>query len=66
MTVTLNGTATDMADGATVGDLVRRYAPDRRRIAVARNGEVVPRGDWDGTALVEADVVEVLTPVAGG
>ena len=66
MRITVNGTATDVADGASVGDLVRDRTDDRRRVAVARNGEVVPRGEWDAARLSEGDLIEVLAPVAGG
>lgn len=66
MKITVNGTFTEMADGASVGDLVRERTDDRRRVAVARNGEVVPRGEWETTRLSEGDLIEVLAPVAGG
>jgi sulfur carrier protein len=66
MKITLNGTITELADGASVGDLVRERTDDRRRVAVARNGEVVRRGEWDTVRLSEGDLIEVLAPVAGG
>ena len=52
--------------GLTVAQLVAARADDRRRVAVARNGEVVPRSAWDTTRLADGDAVEVLAPVAGG
>jgi len=64
--VTVNGAATEVPSAWTVGDLVRDRVDDRRRVAVARNGEVVPRAEWDTTALAESDAVEVLAPQAGG
>ena len=66
MKITVNGAATEVTEGASVGDLVRARIDDRRRVAVARNGEVVPRAQWDATSLVESDAVEVLAPQAGG
>ena len=66
MKLTVNGAVADVPVGTSVGDLVRVRIDDRRRVAVARNGEVVPRAEWDTTALAENDVVEVLAPVAGG
>jgi sulfur carrier protein len=66
MKITVNGAAATVPDGASVGDLVRERVDDRRRVAVARNGEVVPRAAWDSTPLSELDTVEVLAPVAGG
>jgi sulfur carrier protein len=55
-----------VAAGTSVGDLVRQRVDDQRRVAVARNGEVVPRAEWDSTPLEESDTIEVLAPVAGG
>lgn len=66
MKITVNGSATEVAAGTSVGDLVRQRVDDQRRVAVARNGEVVPRAEWDSTQLQEADTIEVLAPVAGG
>jgi|tagenome__1003787_1003787.scaffolds.fasta_scaffold16054248_1 sulfur carrier protein len=66
MKITVNGEPADVDDACTVADLVRTRTDERRRVAVARNSEVVPRGEWDGTLLAEGDLVEVLVPVAGG
>jgi len=64
--VTVNGVALDLADGTTVADVVADRTEDRRRVAVARNGEVVPRSAWPATALATGDAVEVLVAAAGG
>lgn len=66
MKITVNGSPIEVAAGTSIGDLVRQRVDDRRRVAVARNGEVVPRAEWDRTPLAEADAIEVLAPVAGG
>lgn len=66
MKITVNGTVAEVPEGTSVGDLVRQRIDDRRRVAVARNGEVVPRAEWDTTQLAESDAVEVLAAVAGG
>jgi sulfur carrier protein len=66
MTVTVNGQPAEVVAGWTVGDLVRDRADQQRNVAVARNGEVVPRGEWESTRLSTGDIIEVLAPVAGG
>ncbi|HEU0100886.1 MAG TPA: sulfur carrier protein ThiS [Mycobacteriales bacterium] len=66
MQLTVNGVATELAEDTTVARLVEDLAHDRRRVAVARNGEVVPRSAWAGTQLQDGDAVEVLSAVAGG
>jgi sulfur carrier protein len=66
MKISVNGNAVEVAEGWSVGDLVRSRADATPRVAVARNGEVVPRGEWEATRLVEGDLLEVLAAVAGG
>jgi sulfur carrier protein len=66
--IVLNGEPRELADGATVADAVRAAgAPEGGRgVAVAVDGEVVPRGQWEATALQEQRRVEVLQAVQGG
>ena len=64
--VTVNGEPADLTDGATVADLVAGRSGGHDRVAVARNGDVVPRSSWSATALAPGDVLEVLAPTAGG
>jgi sulfur carrier protein len=66
--VALNGTEHELRDGATVVDAVAAVAqdPQRRGIAVALEGEVVPRSRWDETALTDGARVEVLEARQGG
>ena len=67
-TVTLNGCEQALPHGATVADAVRQAgaAADARGVAVALDGEVVPRGSWQTTELGEGGQVEVLHAVQGG
>jgi sulfur carrier protein len=39
---------------------------ERRGIAVALNGEVVPRSDWKAAVLRPGDAVEIVGAVQGG
>jgi sulfur carrier protein len=65
MIVTVNGVPAEVSPDATVAQVVRSRT-DARHVAVARNGEVVPRGGWETTRLGAGDEVEVLAAVAGG
>ena len=67
--VIVNGTQRALPEGATVADAVRAAntsAEDARGVAVALEGEVVPRGEWETTQLAEGSHVEVLQAVQGG
>ena len=67
-TVLLNGESHALPEGATAADAVRATGVPEgcRGVAVALDGEVVPRGEWDGTELSEGERVEVLRAVQGG
>lgn len=68
MNVMLNGESCELPEGATVADAVRETGapPGGRGVAVAVDGEVVPRGRWDDTELSVGQRVEVLQAVQGG
>ena len=68
MIVHLNGSPTEVADGATVGTLVDDLEVERARrgVAVAVGGEVVPRAEWDMRVLSDGARVEVVHAVQGG
>jgi sulfur carrier protein len=67
--VLVNGEAhaLDAADGdATLDLLVDQLGYERRGLAVAVNGEVVPRSTWSRRRLSDGDQVEILTIAQGG
>ena len=53
MTIELNGDRIELRAGASVAELVERTGAggDRRGVAVAVDGEVVPRSAWDETVV---------------
>jgi thiazole synthase len=68
MRIELNGEARQLPAGATLAEAVREAGAgeEARGLAVALDGEVVPRGEWEGTALREGQAVEVLAAIQGG
>jgi thiazole synthase len=68
MRIELNGEPCQLPDGATLADAVLESGaePGGRGVAVALDGEVVPRGEWRETALRGGQKVEVLAAIQGG
>ena len=66
MKARINGTDTLIPEGSTVASLVGSMAPAGRRIAVERNGAIVPRSQWAACVIVEGDRIEVVGAVGGG
>ena len=66
--VLINGEPRELPPGATVEAAaeVAGAPPSRRGVAVAVDGEVVPRGEWDRRPLADGAKVEVLQAVQGG
>jgi sulfur carrier protein len=64
----LNGNRHDDGAGQTVAAALQLLGLplDARGVAVAVNGEVVPRGGWETLAIPEGARVEVLTAMQGG
>lgn len=66
MTVVVNGKPRSVPEDSTVDDVVAALTSDPRGVAVAVNGEVVPRAAWAATVVHDGDRIEVLTAVQGG
>jgi len=66
--IALNGQSSDTLPGETVATVLARLglSLDARGVAVAVDGEVVPRAGWETFALRENARVEVLTAMQGG
>lgn len=64
--VRINGELTSVESTATIAELVERVTPTSRGVAVAHNGEVIPRGRWAEESVAGGDEIEILTAAQGG
>jgi sulfur carrier protein len=66
--IVLNGERFDVRGGETVVAVLERLgvSPQAPGVAVAVDGEVLPRACWEVFALAEDARVEVLTAMQGG
>ena len=64
----LNGRPAEGLDGATIADLLADLGVEAaaRGVAVAVDGEVVPRAEWPRRPVPEGARVEALTAMQGG
>ena len=63
--VKINGEEFNIA-GKTVAQYLATTNYDTKRIAVERNGEIVPKTQYENTVLCDGDSVEVVSFVGGG
>jgi thiamine biosynthesis protein ThiS len=66
MELTINGESRDFPDGLTVASLVEHLGMKPDRLAVELNLEIVPRTNWQATALNNGDKLEIVHFVGGG
>ena len=67
LSIVVNGTAHVCRDErSSVGDLIRELDLTGKRIAVERNGEIVPRSRYDASPLAQGDRLEIIAAVGGG
>lgn len=63
----LNGDVAHVDPGFTVADVLALLeVPTRRGVAVAIEGEVVPRREWEARVLEDGARVEIVNAIQGG
>jgi sulfur carrier protein len=66
LTIMVNGESREAAGGATVADLLRELNLPAGRVAIERNLQILPRGEWAETAVAFGDRYEIVQFVGGG
>jgi sulfur carrier protein len=64
--LTVNGETAECRPGTTVAGLLATMDTAGKRVAVERNGEIVPRSQHATTALEPGDRLEIVIAVGGG
>ncbi len=64
--IVLNGAPHSLPANTTVAQLLERLGYAGKRLAVERNGEIVPKGRHAELALAEGDRLEIVVAVGGG
>ena len=64
--ITVNGSTRNFPQPLALAELLRAMALAGKKIAVERNGEIVPRSAHDSTLLSDGDRLEIVAAVGGG
>jgi len=64
--LTINGETRTFPAPISVSDLVEQLDLAGKRIALERNGEIVPRSRFEATQLADGDALEIVVAVGGG
>ncbi len=66
MNITVNGEKTQIAAATSVAGLLEALELEPKKIAVERNLEIVPKSQYQDTALADGDQIEIVQFVGGG
>ena len=64
--VRINGQTEQLDPALSVAELLAARGLAGKRLAVERNGQIVPRGEHAQTQLAEGDSLEIVVAVGGG
>ena len=64
--ISVNGEPRDIGTGWSVAGLLENLGLDRRKVAVERNLEIVPKSQFDATLLGAGDRLEIVHFIGGG
>jgi sulfur carrier protein len=64
--VTVNGATHRFERPLAVGELIARLELAGKKVAVERNGEIVPKSAHAATQLSDGDALEIVVAVGGG
>ncbi len=66
ITLSVNGQSRAIDPGVTLAALLEQLSLSGKRVAVEKNGEIVPRSRYPETPLAEGDQLEIVVAVGGG
>ena len=66
LNITINGEPRQFASELSVAGLIDQLGYAGKRIAVERNGEIVPKSQHAATQLATGDQLEIVVAVGGG
>ena len=64
--LSVNGQVRRLEPGANIAQLLDALELAGKRVAVEKNGEIVPRSQYSDTRLAEGDALEIVVAVGGG
>jgi sulfur carrier protein len=64
--VTINGDSRQFGRALAVTELLDELALAGKRVAIEKNGEIVPRSRYADTRLANGDRLEIVVAVGGG
>ena len=64
--LTINGVTQQLHASSNIAELIIELKLTDKRLAIERNGEIVPRSQFNTTSLQPDDMLEIVVAVGGG
>lgn len=62
----VNGEQVNIQDEISLSEFLKKRGYDRQRVAVEKNGDIVPRKNFETEMLSDGDKIEIVHFVGGG
>ena len=62
----VNGEQINLQDSISLAEFLRKHEYDAQRVAVEKNGDIVPRKNFETEMLSDSDKIEIVHFVGGG
>lgn len=62
----INGEKQTLIEPVSLDVFLKREGYQKNRIAVERNGEIVPKSEYEKVIVTDSDLLEIVTFVGGG
>ena len=66
ISISVNGERREFEAPLNCAELIARLDLGGKRVAIERNGEIVPRSQFPGQVLLDGDRLEIVVAVGGG
>lgn len=64
--VRINGMEIEHMEGKSLAEYLQEAGYDSKRVAVERNGAIIPKKSYEEVIISEADTIEIVSFVGGG
>lgn len=64
--ITVNGNTMSLPEGATPEVLIKKLALTSNKVAIERNGRLIPRSEFVSHTLNDQDTLEIVEAIGGG
>ena len=64
--IQLNGKKVNISQKTTLFDLVKKYKPDKKKVAVELNGKIINKNIFKKKILNNNDILEIVHFIGGG